>query len=181
MRRSTLSVEKTRELTTLALIAALLIALQVALVALPNIELVTLLVILSTVCLGWKVLLCLAVFIVVEGLIYGFTMWWINYLYVWPILVVIVMALRKWSHPVLWTAVSGIYGLIFGTLCSIPYFLIGGWAAGVSYIVAGIPYDITHCIGNTVLGALLFYPLEKVFRRCLAAPSACPVSSPPTT
>lgn len=166
MKRSTRPVN-IRDITVLALLAALLVAQQVALAALPNVELVTTLLILATVHLGWKAMFSVAVFIILEGFIYGFGIWWLNYLYVWPILVCVVMALRRYSHPMLWAVVAGVYGLLFGVLCSVPYFLTGGWAAGIAYIVAGIPYDITHCIGNTVLTALLFYPLDKVFVRCI--------------
>ena len=166
MKRSTRLVD-IREITVLALLAAILIAQQVALAGLPKVELVTMMIILATVHLGWKVLFSVAVFTVLEGFIYGFGIWWINWLYVWPILVAIVMFLRPYSHPVLWAVLAGIYGLIFGVLCSVPYFVTGGWAAGIAYIIAGIPYDITHCIGNTVFTALLFYPLDKVFGRCV--------------
>lgn len=167
MKRSTPAALDLRELTVLALFAALMVAVQVAMAGLPNIELVTLLTILVTVHLGWKAMFSTAVFVILEGLLYGFGIWWFNYIYVWPILVCLTMALRRFSHPVLWTTVAGVYGLMFGTLCSAPYFLTGGWAAGVSYIAAGIPYDITHCIGNLVSTALLFYPLDRVLTRCL--------------
>lgn len=167
MKRSIPSAFKLRELTALAVFAALMIALQVALAVLPNIEMVTLLIILATVHLGRKAMLSVAVFVLVEGLIYGFGLWWFNYLYVWPILVLIVLALRKWSHPVLWAMVAGIYGLLFGTLCSIPYFITGGWGAGIGYIVGGIPFDIPHCIGNVVLTALLWYPMNYVLNKVL--------------
>ncbi len=159
---------KLRELTALAVFAALMIALQVALAGLPNIELVTLLIILATLHLGRKALLSVAVFVLAEGLIYGFGLWWFNYLYVWPILVLIVLALRQWSHPILWTIVAGLYGLLYGTLCSVPYFLTGGWGAGIGYIISGIPFDIPHCIGNIILTALLFYPLEFVLKKVLS-------------
>lgn len=167
MKQSTPSAFKLRELTALAVFAALMIALQVALAGLPNVELVTLLIILATVHLGHKTLLSVAVFVLVEGLIYGFGIWWFNYLYVWPILVLIVLALRKWSHPILWAMVAGIYGLLFGTLCSLPYFITGGWGAGIGYIVSGIPFDIPHCIGNVALTALLWYPLNFVLKKVL--------------
>lgn len=167
MKRSIPSAFKLRELTALAVFAALMIALQVALAGLPNIEMVTLLIILATVHLGRKTMLSVAVFVLVEGLIYGFGIWWFNYLYVWPILVLIVLALRKWSHPVLWAMVAGIYGLLFGTLCSIPYFITGGWGAGIGYIISGIPFDIPHCIGNVVLTALLWYPMNYVLNKVL--------------
>ncbi|MBR6794442.1 MAG: hypothetical protein IKM48_08850 [Clostridia bacterium] len=167
MKRSIPSAFKIRELTALAVFAALMIALQVALAGLPNVEMVTLLIILATVHLGRKAMLSVAVFVLVEGLIYGFGIWWFNYLYVWPILVLIVLALRKWSHPVLWAMVAGVYGLLFGTLCSIPYFITGGWGAGIGYIIGGIPFDIPHCIGNIALTALLWYPLNFVLKKVL--------------
>lgn len=167
MKQSIPSAFKIRELTALAVFAALMIALQVALAGLPNIEMVTLLIILATVHLGAKSMLSVAVFVLVEGLIFGFGLWWINYLYVWPILVLIVLALRRWSHPILWAMVAGIYGLSFGALCSIPYFLTGGLGAGIGYIISGIPFDIPHCIGNIVLTALLWYPMDYVLKKVL--------------
>lgn len=167
MKRPTPSALNVRELTALAVFAALMIALQVALAGLPNIELVTLLIILATIHMGKKAFLSVGVFVLVEGLIYGFHLWWINYLYVWPILILIVLALRRWSHPILWAIVAGIYGLGFGTLCSIPYFITGGWGAGIGYIISGIPYDIPHCIGNIASVLLLYYPLELVLKKIL--------------
>ena len=93
MKRSTRLVD-IREITVLALLAAILIAQQVALAGLPNVELVTMMIILATVHLGWKVLFSVAVFTVLEGFIYGFGIGWIIWLSVWPILVAIVMFLR---------------------------------------------------------------------------------------
>lgn len=167
MKQPTPSVFKLRELTALAVFAALMIALQVALAQLPNIEVVTLLIILATIFYGPKALLAVFAFVLAEGLIYGFHIWWINYLYVWPILVLLVCALKRWSHPLLWAVVAGFFGLFFGTLCSIPYFLTGGLGAGVGYIIQGIPFDLVHCISNVAIVALLFYPLEKVLSKVL--------------
>ena len=161
------SLLKVREMTVLALFAALMIALQVAMASLPNIELVTLLIILCTLHFGYKAIFAVSVFVLVEGLIYGINMWFINYLYVWPLLVLIVLPLRKESNLVLWTVLAGIYGLMFGTLCSIPYFITGGFAAGIAYIVAGIPFDLAHCLGNIVSVLVLFSPLDKLMKRCL--------------
>ena len=167
MKRLIPSAFKLRELTALAVFAALMIAMQVALAQLPNIEVITLLIILATVFLGPKALLAVWVFVLVEGLIYGFHIWWINYLYVWPLLVLLVWALRRWSHPILWAVVAGLFGLFFGTLCSIPYFITGGWGAGFGYILQGIPFDLAHCIGNIASVLLLYYPLERILKRIL--------------
>ena len=112
-------------------------ALQIAMAALPNIHPIAPIVIATAVVFGWKTLYSVGVFILLEGVIYGFGMWWLSYLYVWPLLVLVVWALRRWSHPLLWAVVAGAFGLFFGTLCSIPYFLTGGIGADVVIVTAG--------------------------------------------
>ena len=105
----------------LALFAAMMVATQVALSALPNIHLVGVFVILAAMLFGWKSLYAVYVFVMVEGLIYGFSMWFVNYLYVWTVLATLAILFRKNRSIWFWTAVAGIFGLLFGTLCSIPY------------------------------------------------------------
>ena len=150
------------ELVFLAVMAALMVVVQVALSVLPNIELVTLLVILTAHRFGLRALYPVYVFVIAEGLIYGVHMWWIAYLYVWAILVFAICLLRKNSSAIVYTIVAAVYGLIFGTLSSLPYFIMGGWGAGVAYIISGLTFDLLHFIGNTVSVALLFAPLNKV-------------------
>ena len=128
-----------RELTLLALLAALMFATQVAMASLPNIHLVGVLLILTALLFGWRALYALYVFVLLEGLIYGFGLWFINYLYVWTVLAAVAIVFRKNRSRLFWAAVAGIFGLSFGALCSIPYFFIGGWAMGFSYWVAGSP------------------------------------------
>ena len=38
----------------------------------------------------------------------------------------------------------------------------------VSSFVAGIPFDLTHCIGNFVVCLVLFKPLNMLFTRIFA-------------
>ena len=156
-----------RKLTTLAVFAAAMIALQVAMSPLPNIEPVTLLIILCTVLLGPQVFLAIAVFVLAEGLIYGFGLWWFGYLYVWALLAGAVLLLRRYSHPLLWALTAGIFGLLFGTLCSPITFFTGGWAAGLAWIVNGLPYDLMHGVSNLILTLVLYYPLEKALKKIL--------------
>lgn len=144
-----------------ALLGALLIVVQVALAFLPNIELVSILLIVYTTVFGFKALIPTAVFVVAEWLIYGFGLWSINYVYVWPLLVLIAFFFRKNRSPLLWALISGIYGLAFGALCAIVQACIGGVAFGVSYWINGIPFDLLHCAGNFVTALLLFKPLNR--------------------
>lgn len=158
---------KLREMVLLALIGALMMTTQVALAALPNIHLVAVFVILSALLFGWKSLFSVYIFVILEGLIYGFSMWFVNYLYVWTILAVIAILFRKVHSRIFWSAVAGIFGLLFGALCSIPYFLVGGWAAAFSYWVAGIPFDLVHCVSNTIITFVLLIPLYELCLKLL--------------
>lgn len=161
---------KLRELILLALLGAMMMATQVALAALPNIHLVAVFVILAALLFGWKSLFSVYIFVILEGLIYGFSMWFINYLYVWTVLTIIAVLFRNNRSRLFWGAAAGIFGLLFGALCSIPYFFVGGWAAAFSYWVAGIPFDLVHCVSNAVLTFVLLMPLYDLCCKLLGRP-----------
>lgn len=153
---------KTWEIVVMGFLTAVVFAAQVAMGFLPNIELVTLLFILYTLVLGKKVFFIIYVFVFLEGIFYGFGLWWINYLYIWTVQCIITLLLRKQTSVIFWSIISGFYGITFGALCSIPYFFMGGIPSAFAYWVSGIIYDIPHCIGNVIICLLLFKPLYKV-------------------
>lgn len=156
-----------REMILLALIGAMMMATQVALAALPNIHLVAVFVILSAMLFGWKCLLSVYIFVLLEGLVYGFSMWFVNYLYVWTLLAVVAVFCRNNRSRIFWAVLSGIFGLMFGALCSLPYFFVGGWKAAFSYWISGIPFDLIHCASNAVISFVLLDPLYKICMRLL--------------
>ncbi len=156
---------KAMYMVTMGFLSAILLIGQVGMAALPNIEPVTMLIIVYTLIYRKQVFYIIYTFVILEGLIYGFGIWWFSYLYIWTILAVIVLLMKKNQSVLMWVVVAGAYGLAFGFLCAIPYFISGGWGAGIAYWMSGIPYDITHCIGNTVLTALLFKPVYNVLNK----------------
>ena len=145
--------------------AALMVAGQVSMAALPNIEPVSLFIIAGAVVYGWQILFSVYAFVLVEGLIFGFGMWFVNYLYVWTILAVIAILLRNCEGRLLWAAVSGFFGLGFGFLCAIPYVFISGVPAAVAYYISGIPFDLLHAAGNFVMALLLLPPCISVLKK----------------
>ncbi|PKM72627.1 MAG: hypothetical protein CVU91_09615 [Firmicutes bacterium HGW-Firmicutes-16] len=149
--------------------AALMVGTQVAMAALPNINIVSVLIILTVIVYGAKAFYSVAVFVLLEGMIYGFGPWFINYLYVWAILVGVALLCRKNENALIWAVIAGLFGLIFGLFCAIPYLFIGGPAMALSYWVSGIPFDITHCISNFVLTLLLINPLKKLLLKLRTA------------
>ena len=152
-----------RELCILSLLAALMFATKVALSGLPNIHLNAVFLILTTVFFGWKAMYTVSIYVLLEGLIYGFTLWWFGYLYTWPILVVVAMLFRQNRSALVWAVIAGVYGLLFGPLMYLIYFLVNkGWHMFFAMWVSGIPYDLAHCAGNFVLVLVLYRPLYKV-------------------
>lgn len=157
-----------RRLALLGILTAVLLGGQVALAALPNVEIVSLLVILYSLLLGRQVFLIIYAFALLEGCLYGFGLWWVSYLYVWTLLAIIALALRQAEALALfWAILSGFFGLAFGALCALPYLVTGGIAAAISYWLAGLGFDLIHCAGNFLVCLLLFRPLYRLLSRLL--------------
>jgi energy-coupling factor transport system substrate-specific component len=148
-----------KDIALIGMMSAALITAQVALSFLPNVELVTALIIIFTLIFGRKTLYIIYLFVFAEGFIYGFGMWWINYLYVWAFLYFVVRLLRKCHSLFLWVAVSSIFGFSFGALCSIPYFFMGSLPSVAAYWIAGIPYDLIHGFSNLGIALVIFIPV----------------------
>ena len=146
-------------------LGALTFALQVAMAPLPNIEPVSLLVMIFAAVFGWKSLYPVYVFVVMEILFYGISTWNIYYLYVWTVLALGAIMLRKSKNPLAWAMLSGVFGLAFGALCGIVDIFIGGFAYAASKWVSGIPFDLLHCGGNFAIALIMFNPLRTVMEK----------------
>ena len=151
------------------ILGAVLLVSQIALAPLPNIEIVSVLVVLFTMVLGRYVGYTLAVFVLLEGLVYGFGLWWFSYLYIWAILAVVTFFFRKMESRLGWALLCGFFGLIFGTLSSFPTFVLSGFATGVAYIISGIPFDLIHAVSNFLLAFLLLPILRTLLQKLTKA------------
>lgn len=156
---------KTRDIAIVGVMIATLEAVKQALVVIPNVELVTLLIVLYALVFGKRIYYAIPAFVLIEGCLHGFGIWWIMYLYIWPLLAFLTRLFRKQSSPLFWAIFTGAFGLLFGALCAIPYFFIDGWHGAFVWWVAGIPYDILHAVSNAVLCLVLFQPLYQVLKR----------------
>ena len=148
--------------------AATMYVSQVAMSFLPNIELVSLMVLLYTRSFGKKTLVMVYLFALIEGLTFGFGIWWINYLYVWTVMYFIAALTKNIDGAFIFACINGLYGLFFGALCSIPYFFVLGIGGGISYFVGGITFDFLHCAGNFALALVLFTPLDRILKKIAA-------------
>ena len=154
-----------REVALFGILAALTFGAKVAMSFLPNIEPVSLMVMLYAVVFGRKGLYPIYLYVLMEILFYGIQLWNINYLYVWAILFVAARFMKSSESPLAWALLSGVFGLLFGALCAPVYVFSGGVGFAVSWWVSGIPFDLMHCAGNFVMALVLFLPLKKLLQR----------------
>lgn len=152
-----------RDIALIGVMVAVIECCKFALAGIPNVELTSFWIILFTLFLGWRIFLAIPVFILVEGAVFGFGIWWVMYLYAWPLLAAVVLLLRKAiGGAVGWATVSGVFGLLFGALCAISYIPISGISGAIAWWVAGIPWDILHGAANFVLMLVLYRPVRRV-------------------
>ena len=154
-----------KDITLIGLMVAIIEVCKVIMKDLPNIELTTFWVIMFTLYFGKKIIYVIPTFIIIEGAMFGFGMWWIMYLYAWPLLAIVVLLLRKMNTAWDWSFVSGIFGLLFGFLCAIPYIFTSGFAGAVAWWVAGIPWDLVHGIANFAIMLVLYKPMKLVMAK----------------
>lgn len=153
------------EAALFGVLGGLTFAMKLALAALPNIEPVSLMVMLFAVTFGRRALYPIYVYVLLEILVYGAGLWNIYYLYIWLILAAGAWLLRRETHPLSWALLSGGFGLLFGLLCAPVDAAIGGWGYALAHWVSGIPFDLLHCAGNFAIALALFPPLRRLFTR----------------
>lgn len=150
------------------ILGGLTFAAKMAMMALPNIEPVSLLVMVYAVTLGKKCLFPLYIYVTLELLLYGIGIWSLGYLYVWALLALAAWLLRDMKSPLGWALLSGGFGLLFGALFTPMCLLFGGPAFAASWWISGIPFDLIHCVANFALALVLFNPLRHLMTRLLA-------------
>ena len=135
---------------------------------LPNIHLLDVFIIAMTVVYRQKALYPLYLFVFIQGLFYGFQPWWLPYLYIWAFPWLITMLLPKkmpvWLGPIVYAVVASLHGFLFGVLYAPGQALMFGltFEKTIAWIIAGLPFDITHGVSNFICGLLLIFPLIKV-------------------
>lgn len=160
---------KVKDITLIALMVAVIEVSKLSLSSIPNVELVSFWIIIFSLYFDKKVYYVIAVFVLLEGMLYGVHVWWIMYLYGWPLLAFLTIKLKN-SSMMTFVVLSGVFGLLFGLLCSLPYFFIGlsqgslmnGIQTAFAWWVAGIPFDMLHGISNIIVMIVLYYPIKRV-------------------
>ena len=158
----------TLEITRLGLLAALMYAAKIVMAPLPNIEPVSLLVIVYVSVLGLKALIPVYLYVLLEIFTWGPGYWTFCYLHVWAILALAAWCLRRMESSLGWALLSGAFGLSFGALCALPYWVTEGWTFALSWWISGIPFDLLHGAGNFAMTLALFRPCKKILLQLTA-------------
>lgn len=161
---------KIKDLVVLALMGSLMAVSDFAMELLPNIHLVGVLCVVATVVYRKYALLAVYVYVFIQGLIGGFALWWVPYLYIWAFLWLGIMLIPQKAPEkiryVLYTLVCSLHGFLFGTLYAPMQAVMFGldFKGTLAWIAAGFYFDVIHGVGNLVLGALLIYPAVKILK-----------------
>lgn len=159
-----------KRMVLIALLASTIIIAKESLSFLPNIELVTFLLITYTFVFRLNDVLWISfIFCLIQMILYGIGMWTPMYFMVWPGLVVITHILKPYLTTDFRLALfSGCFGLFFGLFFSIPYALIDVHM-GISYFLNGIFFDLIHAVANYLIMLLLFQPVNRILKRLVVS------------
>lgn len=152
-----------KEITLIAILSASLTAGKLVLSGIPNVHIVTFLLIVYTVSFGRRqAMYAMIIFVMTEMLLYGFGTWIFVYFWVWPMYVLVTSLLKTRIQSELGFAIlAGIFGLTFGFFAAVIEALLLGFYYGFAYWIAGIPFDIVHGVSNFLITLFLYKPVIR--------------------
>ncbi len=161
----------TYRIVLIGLLSALLLVMQVALSMIPNVELVTFLLIIYSLFLPFSMTaLIVLVFVTLQMLAWGMGDWVIGYYWIWLFWIGLIYTLKPIlkDNMYLWALLSGTWGVLFGILFAINHGILYGFNFSLIYWVKGISFDIIHAISNYIIVLILYHPTSSLFARLLS-------------
>ena len=128
---------------------------------LPNVHLIAFFIVVLTLVYRGYALIPIYIYVIINGIYSGFSMWWFPYTYIWTILWGLTMLLPKnlpkLARHIIYPILCGLHGFAFGTLYAPAQALMFGMNTEqmVAWIIAGLPWDFIHCLGNLAAGLLI--------------------------
>ncbi len=160
----------TRDMTVFALLGALLFAGDIVFEAIPNVHPVTAFLAAYTLVYRWRALIPLYVYVLMTGITWGFSPFWLPYLYIWLPFVLLIMLIPRraplWLKGALCLAACALHGLSFGLLWA-PFQMVNfgwTWDATLAWVAVGLPYDALHAAGNAI-ASLIVLPLAGLLAK----------------
>ena len=160
----------TKELVIFAMLGAIMFCSKLVMELLPNIHLLGMLTMTYTLVFRKKALVPIYLYVLLEGIYAGFSVWWLPYLYLWTILWAVTMLLptemSEKSKCIVYPIVCCLHGLSFGTLYAPAQALIMGFdfSSTIAWIASGLPWDAIHGASNLAAGCLIVPLSQLLFR-----------------
>ena len=158
-----------RETAIFAMLGAVMYASKIIMDMAPNIHLIGVFVIAITVVYRKKALYPIYIFVVLTGLLNGFSAWWVPYTYIWTVLwgatMLLPRKLPKKVQPLLYMTLCALHGFGYGILYAPAQALMFGMnlKGMVSWIITGLPFDLIHGVSNFFC-AMLVMPIVSTLR-----------------
>lgn len=160
-----------KELCLFSMLSAIMLISKLLLEAIPNFHLLAVFTIAMTVVYRQKALYPIYLYVFLQGIVGGFGVWWIPYLYLWTVLWAVTMFLprnmKKLTATIVYTALCALHGLFYGTIYAPAQALLFGldFRGMITWIIAGFPFDLVHAAHNLILGAVLIMPIVMVLSK----------------
>lgn len=146
-----------REICLFSILGVVMYASRIALSMLPNIHLLAFFIMSFTAVYRKRALYIVYVYVLIEGIMSGFALWWIPYLYLWTILWAVGMLfLRKESKWYIFSIIGLLHGITFGIMYAPFQMMMFNFSFQqiIAWILAGLPWDVTHGISNAIIAIL---------------------------
>ena len=153
-----------------AMLGTVMFISKIVMELLPNIHLLGTLTVVYTLVYRKRALIPIYVYVLLNGVYSGFSLWWMPYVYIWTLLWGAVMLLPsnmpKRAAIVVYPTVSMLHGLLFGLLYAPAQRLMFGldFEQTLAWIASGFVFDVIHAIGNFALGFLVL-PLANILKK----------------
>ena len=160
-----------KDLIIFAILGSIMFISHMIMIWIPSVHLIGLFIAAFTLTYRVRALIPIYLYVMIYGAIYGFSTWWVPYIYIWLPLWGLFMLVGMFKLPVkakvpIYMVLCALHGLSFGIL----YAPFQAWVFGLSFqgmvawIIAGIPFDVTHAISNLAAG-ILIVPLSELLIR----------------
>ncbi len=161
---------KLKETVIFGMLGAVMYASKILMDVFPNIHLIGVFIVAITVVYRKKALYPIYIFVFLTGLLGGFSMWWIPYLYIWAVLWGAVMLLPKnlppKAAPIIYAIVCSLHGFLYGVIYAPAQAIMFGLdlKGMIAWIAAGLPYDLIHGVSNFISGLILIIPIISILK-----------------
>ena len=159
-----------RDTVIFGMLGSLMFISKIIMEIFPNIHLLGALTMVYTLVFRARALIPIYIYVMLNGIYSGFSLWWLPYTYIWTILFLITMLLPRRmpraAKLAVYPTVCALHGFAFGALYAPAQALMFGlnFEQMIAWIIAGIPFDLIHGISNFVVG-LLVLPMSELLSK----------------